>query len=393
MVHSVKPPISTHADDRLAVTRVFRGLCAAGPLSRGDLRRLVSLSPSTVSDAVTLLLERNFIREAGTADSTGGRPAGLLEVSPGLGGVLAADVGGLRMRVAAADLRGQPLARRALPTPERPRALRDALLSGLSEVRQQLTGPAHVLCLSIAGVVHPHTGEISATDNIAGWRETNIPAWLRDFADTVLVANEANMAAFGEYHHGAAQGTSIAMFLALGAGIGAGLIVAGQLFGGATGAAGEIGLSRLNPDPGSLDLESEVAGPALLAAYQKLTGHRLDNPVDVFHLAERDDQAAAAVVTKALDRLAVTLTNALLVIDPERVIVGGGLATAGELLLQPLRQRIEALLKTNAPEFVLSELGPDAALVGAATHGAQVAVERLASELDAAPAALAYRQG
>ena len=72
--------------------------------------------------------------------------------------------------------------------------------------------------------------------------------------------------------------------------------------------------------------------------------------------------------------------------NPDRVIIGGGLATAGDLLLEPLRRRIGALLATGAPDFVLSRLGPEAALVGATTRAAQLAVEQLAAELAAKPA-------
>jgi glucokinase len=104
-------------------------------------------------------------------------------------------------------------------------------------------------------------------------------------------------------------------------------------------------------------------------------------------LGRPDDQsAAAAVAGHALDQLAVVLTNALLAVNPERVIIGGGLATAGDLLLEPLRQRIAALLMTSLPDFVVSELGPDAALAGAITYASHVALERLAAELDTVPA-------
>jgi predicted NBD/HSP70 family sugar kinase len=385
MASAVKTSAGDSPGSRLAIARVFRALSTASPLSRGELRRLVALSPSTVTDAVTSLLERDYVREAGRASSTGGRPAGLLEVSPSLGGVLAADIGGLRMRIAAADVAGRILARKVLPTPGNAADLRAALLSALAEVRAEVVGPSRTLCLSIAGVVNPATGEISATDNVASWSEAKAPDWLRDQAEVLLTENEANMAAFGEYHRGAARGTQIVMLVALGAGIGAGLMVGGQLYRGATGAAGEIGLSRTSADPAARDLERMVAGPALTIAYRERTGRELGNPAELFRLAAEGDAAAAAVVEAALDQLAVVLTNALLVVNPERVIIGGGLATAGDLLLEPLRRRIGTLLMTSLPDFVLSELGPDAALAGAITRASHLALERLAAELDTVP--------
>lgn len=386
MTPAVKPPLHLPSEGPSTLVRAFLALCATTPLSRRDLRRRLGVSPSTVTDAITTLMELDLVRELGHADSTGGRPAGLLELSPALGGVLAADVGGLRIRVAAADVTGRIVARRTHSTPTAPAALRRTLTGALEAMREALGGPARALCLSIAGAVNPDTGDIAATDNIAGWRDTTAPEWLAEVATPLLVENEANMAAFGEYHHGAARGTRITMFIALGAGVGAGLIVYGELFRGATGAAGEIGLSRSSYEPGSPDLEQEVAGPALLSAYERAGGGSIDNPAELFQLAEAGDDAANRVIGNALDRLAITLSHVLLAVNPDRVIIGGGLATAGDLLLEPLRRRIGALLATGAPDFVLSRLGPEAALVGATTRAAQLAVEQLAAELAAKPA-------
>ena len=386
MVADVKHSMTRAPNGPSTLVRAFRALCSETPLSRGALRRGLAVSPSTVTDAVATLMHLGFVREVGHADSTGGRPAGLLELSPALGGVLAADVGGLRIRVAAADLLGRVIAQRTYLTPVRPTELRRALVDALGEMKEAHPGPSRALCVSIAGAVNPKTGEISATNNIAGWRDPTTPAWLGEVAQPLLIENEANMAAFGEYHHGAARGTRIALFIALGAGIGAGLILSGELFRGASGAAGEIGLSVSSSRSSARVLEQDLSGPALLAAYGEAGGHALDNPSALFGLAQAGDMAAVRVVNRALDRLAINLSHVLLMVNPDRVIIGGGLATAGELLLSPLRRRTQALLRTAAPEMVLSELGPDAALMGAATWAAEVAVERLAAELAAGPA-------
>jgi glucokinase len=261
------------------------------------------------------------------------------------------------------------------------------MLAELNKVKRHLSGPVRAICLSIAGIVDPKTHLISMTRSIRGWHDVGPPAWLRKFGAPLLVENEANMAAFGEFHHGAAAGTDVAMFLALGAGIGAGLIVDGKLFRGATGAAGEIGLSRLSNGSGrgALDrkeLESEAAVPALLASYNRLQGAHLDDPVALFQLSASGDKVAQKVTDTALDYLAFTVANAVLVVNPQRVVVGGGLATAGDLLLTALRERTTGLLAIEAPEIVLSRLGPDAALIGASTLAAQHAAEQLVRELE-----------
>ncbi len=217
-------------DVQLAVARTFGALSRYGPLKRGDLRRLVRVSPSTVTEAVTTLFERGFIVDIGKAESTGGRPPHVLDVSPKLGGVLAVDVGGAHIRVAAADLHGTVLESETLETPTAPAALRRELLAALERARQRLAGPVRAICLSIAGIVHPVSHELSLTTNIEGWRDTKFPRWLSKFGVPLLVENEANMAAFSEYRLGAASGTRIALFLALGAGVGAGLLINGEVF-------------------------------------------------------------------------------------------------------------------------------------------------------------------
>ena len=247
-----------------------------------------------------------------------------------------------------------------------------------------LSGGLLVQCarfVTIAGTVNADSREISLTTNILGWRDTKPPTWLARFGVPVLVENEANMAAFSEYRYGAAAGTSVALFLALGAGVGAGVLINGQLFRGATGAAGEIGRSRTTSRAGDEVLEQQTAAPGLLARYRQMKGVDLRNPVELFSLAQQGDRTAGVVVAQALDQLAIAVTNAILLVDPQRIIVGGGISTAGDLLLKPLQERVSTLLDAAPPEFVVGKLGPDAALLGAAAFAAQAAAERLVSEV------------
>jgi predicted NBD/HSP70 family sugar kinase len=285
------------------------------------------------------------------------------------------------MRVGAANLHGDVLYSEVLLTPSHPVALRRRLIAALERAQVKLAGPVRAVGLSLAGIVHPDSQEISLTSNIEGWTDTRPPRWLSKFGAPLVIENEANMAAFSEYRYGAASGTRVALFLALGAGVGAGLLINGEVFRGATGAAGEIGLSRLGLEPTDDVLEREAAGPGLLAKYRRLSGAHLENPVELFTLAEQGDAAASSLLKRSLDVLAVSLANAILVLNPERVIVGGGLGTAGDLLLKPLSERVRDLLPISPPEFVLGRLGPDAALIGVAALVAQKAGRALVREL------------
>ena len=268
-----------------------------------------------------------------------------------------------------------------LATPTEPAALRRALVAALERASAAACWSSARALFAIVGTVNVDSHEISLTTNILGWRDTKPPTWLARFGVPVLVENEANMAAFSEYRYGAAAGTSVALFLALGAGVGAGVLINGQLFRGATGAAGEIGRSRTTSRAGDEVLEQQTAAPGLLARYRQMKGVDLRNPVELFSLAQQGDRTAGVVVAQALDQLAIAVTNAILLVDPQRIIVGGGISTAGDLLLKPLQERVSTLLDAAPPEFVVGKLGPDAALLGAAAFAAQAAAERLVSEV------------
>src|SRR3954462_8630135 len=146
------PPLP---DRRAAVVRIFEAICARGPVARTSLRSSVPASPSTITTAVQDLIARGYATEAGRGASTGGRPPTILDLAPGLGGVLAIDVGAINLRVAAADLRGNVLAADEAPLPAASRAggLRDTFDRLVEGVTPAVTGPVRSVAVSVAGVV------------------------------------------------------------------------------------------------------------------------------------------------------------------------------------------------------------------------------------------------
>jgi predicted NBD/HSP70 family sugar kinase len=171
------------------------------------------------------------------------------------------------------------------------------------------------------------------------------------------------------------------LFVAIGAGIGAGLILDGRLYRGHTGAAGEIGYMRSSITQ-PLELERKAAADALVERYRSHGGEAsAGSPEAVFDRLAVGDPAAVAAVREVIDEQALALANAIALLDPQKVVLGGGMAVAGEVLLGPLRERIRPLVPVE-PEFALSELGPDAALVGALLTAADAAQDKLIEELE-----------
>ncbi len=366
--------------------QVLEVLLQRGPLSRADLRRSIGTSFSMVTIAVQDLFEAGLLVESGRAVSTGGRPPEILDVAPDIGGVLATDIGGINLRVAAADCRGAILFKQTRDISEMSvRRIRSLALRLNEEARTYVTGPVRAMSVSIAGIVNPVTGRVTRVDNIPGWPDDADLSWLDRFGAPLLVDNEANLAALGEHQSGIGAGVADMMFVAMGAGVGAGLILNNVLYRGATGAAGEIGLFRKTDEDSAQWLERRTRPGAIIEAYAARGGGQVTGMEQVFERAAEGDAAAIAVVSGMVEELSVGVANASVLCNPALVVIGGGLATAGEILLSPLRRRIAELVPA-VPRIEPSKLGADAAVLGAVRWATDVAQQQLTTALDGRPA-------
>ena len=375
-----RPPASA-ADGGRAVARAFEVVARNGPISRAALRSSLRIGLSTVTTVVQELVEGRYVAESGQAASTGGRPPRLLDVARDLGGVLAVDIGGSNLRFAAAGLRGNVTYRATVNTANALAArgsLQDALLEGLEAARAQLGGPARAVAVSIAGIVDPATGAVTRVDNVPGWRDGDDLRWLDGLSQRVLIDNEANLGALGERRALGAAAPGDILFVALGAGIGAGLVLDGTLYRGATGAAGEIGLLRLGDTP--VELERVASAGALAEDYARRTGTRDIVPEEVVERAEAGDQDARASLDAVVAELASGIANAAIMLNPSVVVLGGGLALAEDRLLEPLRRRMTRLVPAP-PRVVIGRLGAEAALVGAVEWAADTAIGDVVAQL------------
>lgn len=356
---------------RAALVRGLEILFEEAPISRRQLRTALGSSPSTVTEVVHELLDRGLVIESGTTAATGGRPAKVLDLAPALGVVLAADIGAMNMRFGAGSVNGQLQARNIIPTPSigDAQVLHETLVKGLERVHREVGGGRiRALVLGLAAIVNPSDGGISMA-TIPGWPQadsTELHAWLREgLSDYPLVLeNEANLAAIGEHRHGSARGANDVMFVAVGAGIGSGLILNGVLFRGSRGASGEIGLIRLMRGRNPIELDRLAGAGALVARYRDAGGSEASQSAEaVFERAAAGDITAKRVIGEVMDDLALAIANAITVVNPERVVIGGGLAAAGHAFIEPLAARVREFVDIM-PDFASSRLGPDAALFG-----------------------------
>jgi predicted NBD/HSP70 family sugar kinase len=397
-------------DSRLSLLRelgeqsVLETIFREGPITRPEISAATGLSKPTVSAAVGRLEHAGLVHAAGTRAGQRGRSPVAYVVSDRAGFVVGADIGGTNVRVAAADLFGEAICDLKRPTTkDSARAVGVQILEMISEVMDRAganRGRPLALGISAPGVVDQASGRVtSLAYNVTPEGGFDPLEVIRDRFDLpVLVDNNVNLAAVGEKWFGLARGVATMVFIAIGAGIGMGLIIDDELVRGAHGAAGEIGYLPLVGDPFDPrhrlhgGLEDEVAAAGILAAFRARAGAGSDvgagpsSAAEVFDLAAAGDSDARAVVEHVASRLGAAIATVCAIIDPELVVLGGGIG-ANRLLLPPVRGAAAALVPITA-RIETSRLGDRAALQGAIAVALQAARAQLLSQGANLPAAV-----
>lgn len=379
---------------RLNSAAVLRAIRAHGPISRAELARATGLSKPTVRDVVELLLREGYVVESPADGGTGPRRPGprarLLTFNGGLGHVLGVDIGANKVLALVADLNGRVEAAERRRTGPRERRDPEAMLALVAAAARQAllaagAEPTEVKAVGVGtpGVVDPVSGRVTLAPQLGGWEGIRLAARLGDlFPCPVLVDNEVRLSLLAERWQGAAQGVDHALLVQIGVGIGGGALIAGEVYRGAAGAAGEIGYLPLFADEGprrGLGPFEHAAGGTAFARLGRRAVERGEGAlllelaggdpeaVDaevVFAAAARGDRAAAEIVEELLERLARGIAAAVVVLNPAVLIVGGGLSRAGDRLLRPLERRLRELCPVP-PQVVLSSLGDEAVALGA----------------------------
>ncbi|MBB6448878.1 glucokinase [Geomicrobium halophilum] len=236
--------------------------------------------------------------------------------------------------------------------------------------------------VGVPGFVEEGSGMVNNAVNI-GWKDYPLQSTLEELLDLpVFINNDANLAAAGEYWQGAAKMETSTLCITLGTGVGGGVILNGDVVTGPSGTAGEIGHFLVVPHGRICTcgregcLEEYVASKGLR---RSLLDH-LRNPaestqldksseaIDIFKAAEEGDRLANRIVNEATYYLAYVLANTVVLFNPEKIIIGGGMSAAKETLLQPLVAHFKRFVLTEADQhlsFGFAQLGNDAGIYGA----------------------------
>lgn len=360
--------------------QVFEALRKNGALSRAEVARLTGLSRAAVSNVVKEFVDSGLVVESLQGrDSAGsvGRPGVMVMLNPRAGAALGVDVGHRYLRVVVADLAHRVVAEEVLELAEEHDAQEalatvsqtvEASLERSGVERRKVVGVG----MALAGPVGIRTREVYPSSVSPSWVGSRPAETLsKSLGLPVLLENGANLEALAELAWGAAKGLRDVLHVAVSDGIGAGLILDGRLYRGALGTAGEIGHVTVMKDGPMCRcgkrgcLEALAASPALLELLRPVLGEGLTIE-QAIQLAGEGDQACRRAIGDAGNLVGLAAAHACNLLNPERLVVGGQLAEAGDVFLDQLREslRRDALHVATDVEVVAGQLGRRARALG-----------------------------
>ncbi len=372
---------------------VFNQLWTNAPLSRAQLANVTGLNKTTISSLVHELLIKGVVREAGQRSSGGGRPATLIELNPHAGCMIGVEIGADFISAILTDFRAE-IEWRHYESIESGQDCQ-ATVKRTREILQDATQMADRLGLHLLGIgvgvpalIDLDSGVVLFAPNLE-WRDVPLRDMLAESLPLpILVDNDANLAALGEYYFGAARGVGSFIHIAIGVGLGGGIFLDGQPYRGASGFAGEFGHMTVQ-DGGPLCKcgnvgcwETLVSNLAVVKQAQSAVeththsrilemAHgqtdRITLPV-VMKAAEEGDETALEVLRQTGYYLGVGISNLINAYNPELIVLGGGLSQAYPFLL-PVAEEVVAKRVIAKPakstQVVASAYGQDACVLGA----------------------------
>jgi predicted NBD/HSP70 family sugar kinase len=369
------PPLLKRLNERT----VLETIRAGAPISRAEISRRAGISKPTVSIALQSLVSSGLVRETEPDPNRPSYGAVFFEPVPEAAVVLGLDLGARFLRGALCDLRGTVRTRQDVELRESDGAGVADAIAKLSRSLVASSGlPADLLdgaVVGVPGVVDDGSVHLTHFESLEG---RALGAELGELLDLpVVLENDINLAALGEHWEGVARGVDNFVFLSIGTGLGAGLVLGGELHRGRNGAAGEVDFAFAG-----LGSDVDPCASAVAALAERLgaeNGTSLAPPFEprtIFDAARRGDGVAQAVVDETARRIALHIVPIAAVADVELVVLGGGLGTNGDLLLEPVRRLLVDWLP-YPPRVEVSSLGEAAVLSGALAVGLRAALENV----------------
>lgn len=374
-----------------------------GGISRAELARQMDLTRSAISTIIGDLESVGLVRETGNGPATGGRRPVPLEINPRYGYVVGIDMGATHLGMVVTDFSAHVREEREFPL-----SVNDGPAQCLpaidSHLREMLSHAGLTLKnitavgIGVPGPVVADAGAVSAPPIMPGWDGYPIRDHLQNlWGCPVSLGNDAELGALGEWAYGAGRGEQNLAYIKVGTGVGAGLLLQGQIYRGTTGSAGEIGHITIQ-DGGPLCtcgnrgcLEAIAGGRAIArrASEAVKAGRRTQlASIDPAHITARDvasaarlgDLVAQQVLTEAGAYLGIAIASLVNLFNPSMVVVGGGVSQVGDLLLEPIRKAVRERSLRSAAQAVritAAVLGRRSSSIGAVVQAINVALNQM----------------
>lgn len=377
---------------------------APGGISRVELAQRLDLTRAAVSSIVDDLIQTGLVHETRSRSASSGRPPILLEVNAKHGTVAGVDFGATHLTINLANFAAQVIAEKEIPLDiaagpetclEQAHQLLDSLLAGAGLALSNL----EAVGVGVPGPIVSEAGMVLAPPIMPGWDRFPIRDTLEErWGCPVSLNNDAELGALGEWAYGADRGVNNLAYIKIGSGVGAGLLIDGQIYRGATGSAGEIGHITIEEEGPLCNcgnrgcLETLTGGHAIARIAQEAV--QIGTPtvlkdiqpaesisaVHVTQAARQGDRIAQQILATAGNHLGIAIAGLVNLFNPSVVIVGGGVAQVGDLFLEPVRkavQRRSLPAAARAVRITTAMLGRRSSGMGAIVEAISTAIHEI----------------
>jgi glucokinase len=372
--------------------RVLQCILEHAPISRAEISGKINISKPTVSLLVDELINENWVLEKGIGESTsqGGRRPIQLYFNEKAAYIIGTDIGGTNVKTVICDLHGNIIASSSIQTNH---YLHSGLLKQIAKEIDSMVKKFQIdshrilgMGAGVPGIADRLSGVILEAPSLNWVRYPFIAEANRYLSFPVYVDNDVNVAALGEQWLGNAKNMENVLYIAVGTGIGSGIIIHNQLYRGSSGAAGEIGYMVTDKNDMKNEfkpifnrygyLESLAGGKAIGDKFTQLVREVPNHPLYeqanaseltgelAFHYVKKGDKIAKGVIDEAIEHIAYGIINAASLINPEVIILGGGVLKSADYILPKLQEIVNQYLPSSV-ELKISQLGEKAGVLGA----------------------------
>ncbi|MCL6444905.1 MAG: ROK family transcriptional regulator [Alicyclobacillus sp.] len=360
-------------------TAVLKALIDKPGMSRARLARELNISPPTIIEIVNKLIDKKIVREVGRCVSIG-RPASELGIDTNAGQIVCLDVGGTNIRAARFNLHKQLMEFRKTKTAN---SSREAVIAQIVETVKELLIPSVSYASVVVGIPgYVVNGTVSGAPNLPDWNEVSLHTELyHRLGIPIAIENDVNLAALGEARFGIAKEVRNVVFLSLGTGIGAGIVIDGHLMRGSVGAAGEIafmltGLDDLDKSFGTVGAFETATNMRALSRYWSDLTESSAEPAEVVEEARQGNTKALSAIERWTQYLGIGVVAIGAILNPDVIVIGGGGSNAFDLIAERLRTYVKTHLP-SAPVIAKTQLGDEAALWGGVSIGIELLIDHL----------------